>query len=66
MYFYIIAILSSIFFLKAQVDKGKKKKRRLIRIALHPRDTYPTLEDQKEMILQLIDQGYEILRDRCY
>jgi hypothetical protein len=26
-----------------------------MRSALHPRDTYPALEDPKEMILQLID-----------
>lgn len=64
MYFYIIAKLSGISFLKALVHKGRKKKRRLMRSALHPRDTYPALEDPKEMILQLIDQGYEILRDR--
>lgn len=57
-------MLSGISFLKPIVDKGKKKKRRLTRIALHPRDSYPALEDPKEMISQLIDQGYEILRDR--
>ena len=39
-------------------------KRRLIRIALHPRDPHHALEDQKQMILQLIDQGYEMLRYR--
>ncbi|MFZ0896350.1 MAG: hypothetical protein WAZ77_17770 [Candidatus Nitrosopolaris sp.] len=39
----------------------KEDKRRLIRIALHPRDPYHALEDQKEMILQLKDQGYELL-----
>jgi uncharacterized protein len=40
----------------------KEDKRRLIRIALHPRDPYHALEDQKEMILQLKDHGYELLR----
>ena len=40
----------------------KEDKPRLIRIALHPRDPYHALEDQKEMILQLKNQGYEILR----
>ena len=35
---------------------------RLIRIALHPRDPYHALEDQKQMILELKDKGYNILR----
>jgi hypothetical protein len=34
----------------------------LIRFALHPRDPFRALEDQKEMILQLRDQDYELLR----
>ena len=34
----------------------------LIRIALHPRDPVHTLNDQKVMITQLKNQGYEILR----
>ncbi|MGC1929763.1 MAG: DUF2334 domain-containing protein [Candidatus Nitrosopolaris sp.] len=42
----------------------KEDKRRLIRIALHPRDPYHALEDQKEMILQLKEQGYQMLRYR--
>jgi uncharacterized protein len=35
---------------------------RLIRFALHPRDPYRALEDQKEMILRLKDKGYEMLK----
>jgi peptidoglycan/xylan/chitin deacetylase (PgdA/CDA1 family) len=37
---------------------------RLIRFALHPRDPFRALEDQKEMILQLKDKGYEMLKYR--
>jgi uncharacterized protein len=37
---------------------------RLIRFALHPRDPHDALEDQKEMILQLKDKGYKILKYR--
>lgn len=42
----------------------KDKKPGFIRIALHPRDPNHALEDQKEMICQLKDQGYEMLRYR--
>jgi len=34
----------------------------LIRIALHPRDPIHALNDQKEMITQLKDQGYKMLK----
>jgi predicted deacetylase len=34
----------------------------LIRIALHPRDPTHALNDQKEMITQLKDQGYKMLK----
>ncbi|MFY9796074.1 MAG: DUF2334 domain-containing protein [Candidatus Nitrosopolaris sp.] len=37
---------------------------KLIRFALHPRDPFRALEDQKEMILQLKDKGYEMLKYR--
>ena len=57
-------MLSGISFLKPIVDKGKKKKRRLTRIALHPRDSYPALEDPKEMISQLIRSGLRDIGDR--
>lgn len=42
----------------------KDKKPGFIRLALHPRDPNHALEDQKEMIYQLKDQGYEMLRYR--
>jgi predicted deacetylase len=43
---------------------AKPDKPRLIRISLHPRDPYVALKDQKEMILKLKDQGYQMLRYR--
>ena len=33
----------------------------IIRIALHPRDPYQALKEQKEMICELKDQGYRML-----
>jgi hypothetical protein len=33
----------------------------MIRIALHPRDPHQALEEQKEMIRELKEQGYTIL-----
>ncbi|HYA85381.1 MAG TPA: DUF2334 domain-containing protein [Candidatus Bathyarchaeia archaeon] len=38
-----------------------KQKTEMIRIALHPRDPYEALEEQKEMIRELKEQGYTIL-----
>jgi predicted deacetylase len=40
------------------------QKAELIRIALHPRDPIHSLNDKKEMILQLQDHGYKILHYR--
>jgi len=34
----------------------------MIRIALHPRDPANGLSDQIEMIIQLKEQGYEIVK----
>ncbi|HET7148016.1 MAG TPA: DUF2334 domain-containing protein [Candidatus Nitrosopolaris sp.] len=39
------------------LDQSRPK---MIRIALHPRDPHQALEDQKEMICELKDQGYTI------
>lgn len=38
-----------------------KENPQIIRIALHPRDPYQALKDQKDIILKLKDQGYKIL-----
>jgi predicted deacetylase len=38
-----------------------KQKIEMIRIALHPRDPYEALEDQKNMISRLKDQGYQFV-----
>ena len=38
-----------------------KQKPKVIRIALHPRDPHAALEEQKEMIRKLKDQGYRML-----
>ena len=38
-----------------------KEQPQIIRIALHPRDPYQALKDQKEIILKLKDQGYNML-----
>lgn len=38
-----------------------KVKPQIIRIALHPRDPYKALKDQKEIICKLKDQGYRML-----
>ena len=38
-----------------------KQKPKVIRIALHPRDPHAALEEQKEMIRKLKDQGYGML-----
>ena len=38
-----------------------KVKPQIIRIALHPRDPYKALKDQKEIICKLKDQGYGML-----
>jgi len=38
-----------------------QQKTEMIRIALHPRDPYQALEEQKEMIRELKEQGYTIL-----
>jgi predicted deacetylase len=52
------------------VNVGKDKRRfkllmeeepQIIRIALHPRDPYQALKEQKEMICELKDQGYRML-----
>ena len=39
-----------------------KNKVNLIRIALHPRDPVHALNDQIKMIIQLKEQGYEIVK----
>jgi predicted deacetylase len=41
-----------------------RQKSEIIRIALHPRDPVQTLEEQKEMIYYLKDQGYTLQRYR--
>ena len=38
-----------------------QQKTEMIRIALHPRDPHQALEEQKEMIRELEEQGYAIL-----
>jgi predicted deacetylase len=52
------------------VNVGKDERRfkllmeeepQIIRIALHPRDPYQALKEQKEMICELKDQGYRML-----
>jgi predicted deacetylase len=52
------------------VNVGKDKRRfkllmeeepQIIRIALHPRDPYQALKEQKDMICELKDQGYRML-----
>jgi predicted deacetylase len=42
----------------------KKKKSKIIRIALHPRDPFQALHEQIEIVCQLIDQGYKLIRYR--
>jgi predicted deacetylase len=41
-----------------------KKKSEIIRIALHPRDPFQALHEQLEIVSQLIDQRYKLVRYR--
>jgi hypothetical protein len=38
-----------------------KEKSEIVRIALHPRDPYRAIEDQKGMISKMKDTGYQFL-----
>ena len=41
-----------------------KKKSEIIKIALHPRDPFQALNEQLEIVSQLIDQRYKLVRYR--
>ena len=41
-----------------------KKKSEIIKIALHPRDAFQALNEQLEIVSQLIDQRYKLVRYR--
>jgi hypothetical protein len=41
-----------------------EKKSEIIRIALHPRDPFQALNEQIEIVSQLIDQRYKLVRYR--